>query len=152
EARVTNFFDQGMTQPEMVWYLRILNRDLKMGVSTGTVDNLFPGLIPSFDVMLCSTVEPQDLGSLFQTNHVWYVEPKIDGVRAVFMKLQPGDLWTVWSRNGKQFWNCGHIIDELNTVIKEKETVVIDGEFYGLSFQQTLSIVKTQSKIKDAEQ
>jgi DNA ligase-1 len=65
-----------------------------------------------------------------------YVQPKIDGVRALFYN---GKLW---SRNGKEFVHLDHIISEIsnNNLAKIK----LDGEMYSdqMSFQELVGLTR----------
>ena len=134
---------------ERKWFWRILGRDLGMGLALGSVNAIFPGLIPSFDVMLCATLEPAELEAKLG-REVCVIEPKIDGVRCLMFKRAGSDSWDVMSRNGKPFWNWEHIVAELNEVFSTEDGVVLDGELFYQSLRKTLSIAKTQGVHPDA--
>ena len=57
------------------------------------------------------------------------IEVKLDGVRVI--TIIQGDKVEMFSRNGKQFHNFDHIIEEIKTVLKDKPApydLVLDGE------------------------
>jgi DNA ligase-1 len=65
-----------------------------------------------------------------------YVQPKLDGVRAIFYKNK------LFSRNGNTFPNLEHIKTELKSV-----DLVLDGELYTkeVKFEELVGLVKRQS-------
>lgn len=65
-----------------------------------------------------------------------YVQPKVDGIRAIFHNNK------FISRNGNEFINLKHIKNELTLLIKKD--MVLDGELYSntLSFQELVGLVK----------
>ena len=59
-------------------FSRILNKDLRCGISIATINEAFPNLISKFQVMLAKQ---------YDMNHLvfpCYVQPKLDGIRAVY--------------------------------------------------------------------
>ena len=79
------------------------------------------------------------------------VSPKIDGCRMV---AQKNGLWT---RNGKPYVSCPHIIELLKPIFDIHPTWVIDGEVYSHdnNFEKIISLVKrtkpTITDLKDSE-
>jgi DNA ligase-1 len=70
------------------------------------------------------------------------IEIKLDGVRVI--TIIQGDKVEMFSRNGKQFHNFGHIIEELETVIKDFPVpypLVLDGEVMSANFQDLMKQV-----------
>jgi ATP-dependent DNA ligase len=69
-----------------------------------------------------------------------YVQPKLDGVRAIFHKNK------LWSRNGNKFHYLNHIKDELKT------DMILDGELFSIEmpFEELVGLVKRQ-KISEEE-
>ena len=122
------------------WYLRVLNKDLKMGVGAKTVEKVFPGLVPDFGVQLCETFDPSKSFS-----GEWLGEVKVDGVRGF---LLPGG---VVSRNGKPLYNYEVVKDAL-AATGVLDTHVPDVEFWHPDgFDKTISIVRTQGVHSDAK-
>jgi DNA ligase-1 len=70
------------------------------------------------------------------------IEIKLDGVRVI--TIIRGDKVEMFSRNGKQFHNFGHIISEIEEVIKQKPApydLVLDGEVMSANFQDLMKQV-----------
>lgn len=95
----------------------IIARDLKCGLGAKTVNKVFPGLIPQFNIMLASKdIEPE---------YPCIVEPKLDGVRCITMIDEEGNI-TYFSRKGKEFFNFNKFDRELKSL--KLKGVVLDGE------------------------
>jgi DNA ligase-1 len=75
---------------------------------------------------------------------IWYVEPKYDGLRGIFVVNSVGQI-SVFSRNGKEIYNVDHIINELKVLGKAVYNRVFDGELYGEAWNDSISIAHTQS-------
>jgi DNA ligase-1 len=75
-----------------------------------------------------------------------YEQPKLDGIRG---RVEYDSLW---SRNGKQFFSCPHIIEACEKVVKSYG-VPLDGELYNHEFKEDFneisSIVKKQKPTKE---
>jgi len=137
------------------FYRRILIKDLRCGVSEKTVNKVskkFDGKY-SIPVFTCSLAHDS-------ANHEKkmvgkkQIEIKLDGVRVI--TIIQGDKVEMFSRNGKQFHNFGHIIEEIETVIKEHPVpypLVLDGEVMSANFQDLMKQVhrKDGKQTTDAE-
>jgi DNA ligase 1 len=95
------------------WYRRILIKDLRCGVSEKTVNKVVPGCVPVFTCQLAHDSANHEK----KMTGVKQIEIKLDGVRVI--TIIQGNKVEMFSRNGKQFHNFGHIIEELETVIKD---------------------------------
>ena len=125
-----------------MFFRRILIKDLRCGVSEKTVNKIakkFPQYqIPVFTCPLAhdsANHEKKMVGSK-------QIEIKLDGVRV--LTIIRGDKVEMFSRNGKQFHNFGHIIAEIEKVIKEKPApynIVLDGEVMSANFQDLMKQV-----------
>jgi DNA ligase-1 len=75
---------------------------------------------------------------------------KLDGVRVLAIYNADNKTVTMYSRNGKQFLNFGHIekeiIDELSS--KFKESMVLDGEMVSSSFQALMKQVHRKDNVE----
>lgn len=76
---------------------------------------------------------------------VWdsaYGQPKLDGFRCL-AKCRGGKV-LLWSREGKPIETMGHIVEQLQAVMQNGDT--LDGELYihGVNFQKIASLVKRQ--------
>ena len=120
------------------WYRRILIKDLRCGVSEKTVNKVAPGTVPVFTCPLAhdsANHEKKMVGSK-------QIEIKLDGVRVI--TIIRGDKVEMFSRNGKQFHNFGHIISEIEKVLKQKPApydLVLDGEVMSANFQDLMKQV-----------
>ena len=141
------------TEQWNMFYRRILIKDLRCGVSEKTVNKVakkFPQYaIPTFTCPLAhdsANHEKKMVGSK-------QIEIKLDGVRV--LTIVRGNKVEMFSRNGKQFHNFGHIIAEIEAVVKEKQPpydLVLDGEVMSANFQDLMKQVhrKDGKQSKDA--
>ena len=143
-----------------MFYRRILIKDLRCGVSEKTVNKIaksFPQYsIPIFTCPLAHDSANHEKKMVGKKQ----VEVKLDGVRVI--TIIRGDTShkqackvEMFSRNGKQFHNFGHIISEIETVVKEKQPpydLVLDGEVMSANFQDLMKQVhrKDGKQSKDA--
>ena len=133
------------------WYRRILIKDLKCGVSEKTINNVIKKTkrsdlkIPTFNCMLAhdsANHEKKMIGKKF-------LDYKLDGVRVVTIILN--GVVTMYSRNGKQFINFGHIEKELEDLLgKESHEggIVLDGEMVSSSFQALMKQVHRKDNVE----
>jgi len=120
------------------WYRRILIKDLRCGVSEKTVNKVVPGTVPVFT---CSLAHDSAKHEKKMTGKK-QIEIKLDGVRVI--TIIQGNKVEMFSRNGKQFHNFGHIIEELEAVIKDYPVpypLVLDGEVMSSDFQDLMKQV-----------
>ena len=121
------------------FYRRILIKDLRCGVSEKTVNKIakkFPQYtIPTFTCSLAhdSAKHEKKMSGKKQ------IEIKLDGVRVI--TIIRGNKVEMFSRNGKQFHNFGHIIAEIESVLVSKPApydLVLDGEVMSADFQDLM--------------
>jgi len=135
------------------FYRRILIKDLRCGVSEKTINKVakqFPKYaIPIFSCPLAhdSANHEKKMSGKKQ------IEIKLDGVRVLTIIRQ--NKVEMFSRNGKQFHNFGHIISEIEKVLKEDPApydLVLDGEVMSANFQDLMKQVhrKDGKQTKDA--
>ena len=132
-----------------MFYRRILIKDLRCGVSEKTVNKIakkFPQYsIPVFTCPLAHDSANHEKKMIGKKQ----VEVKLDGVRVITViqgDTSHGKLSRVemFSRNGKQFHNFGHIIAEIEAVIKDSPPpydLVLDGEVMSANFQDLMKQV-----------
>ena len=148
------------TEQWNMFYRRILIKDLRCGVSEKTVNKVakkFPQYaIPTFTCPLAHDSANHEKKMIGKKQ----VEVKLDGVRVI--TIVRGDTShkqackvEMFSRNGKQFHNFGHIIAEIEAVVKEKQPpydLVLDGEVMSANFQDLMKQVhrKDGKQSKDA--
>ena len=120
------------------WYRRILIKDLRCGVSEKTVNKVVPGTVPVFTCALAHDSAKHEKKMKGKKQ----IEIKLDGVRVI--TIIQGNKVEMFSRNGKQFHNFGHIIAELEEVIKDYPVpypLVLDGEVMSSDFQDLMKQV-----------
>ena len=131
------------------FYRRILIKDLRCGVSEKTVNKVakkFPQYaIPVFECQLAhdSANHEKKMTSKKQ------IEVKLDGVRVLAVVRTDGRV-DMFSRNGKEFHNFGHIADEISQVVKldpPKYDLVLDGEVMSDSFQDLMKQVHRKDNV-----
>ena len=143
-----------------MFYRRILIKDLRCGCSEKTVNKIakkFPQYaIPTFTCPLAHDSANHERKMIGEKQ----VEVKLDGVRVI--TIIQGDTShgkyskvEMFSRNGKQFHNFGHIIAEIEAVIKDNPPpydLVLDGEVMSANFQDLMKQVhrKDGKQSKDA--
>jgi len=130
------------------FYRRILIKDLRCGVSEKTVNNVAKKngfdkyKVPVFTCQLAHDSANHEKKMVGPKQ----IEIKLDGVR-VLTVIKDGKI-EMFSRNGKQFHNFGHIIEELEAVLKEKPApydLVLDGEVMSANFQDLMKQVHRKS-------
>lgn len=118
----------------------IFTKDLKMGISTTTINKVFPDLIPGFGVQLAC--KWQDHIGILEKRRVFITE-KLDGNRC-FAQVKSHKV-TFYSRSGRE-------IDGLNDVGAELSTLQdgwYDGELLAKSFNETQSTIRKKGNKKD---
>ena len=59
----------------------------------------------------------------------YFLQPKLDGIRCIISKDG------AFSRNGKEFHNCKHILNELKPLFRYAPELVLDGELYSHQYR-----------------
>lgn len=131
----------------------IVTKSLRLGIDAKTINKVFGyEFIPTFDVQLGTPIEDVKL----KGDEEIFISQKLNGTRCVYWK---GDLWT---RSGKKYTGCQHIIDDIKRLCVEDFTidpneVVFDGELVlkscGLSdseaFQKGTGIANSKNETKE---
>lgn len=135
------------------FYRRVLIKDLRCGVSEKTINKIakqFPKYaIPIFSCPLAHDSANHEKKMIGKKQ----IEIKLDGVRVLTIIRQ--NKVEMFSRNGKQFHNFGHIISEIENVLKidpGPHDLVLDGEVMSANFQDLMKQVhrKDGKQTKDA--
>ena len=134
-----------------MFYRRILIKDLRCGVSEKTINNVVKKVnkdftIPVFKCMLAhdsANHEKKLVGEKL-------LDYKLDGVRVLAVYDIEADSVTMYSRNGKQFHNFGHIEKEIVDTLASKftESMVLDGEMVSSSFQALMKQVHRKDNVE----
>jgi DNA ligase-1 len=126
------------------WYRRILIKDLRCGVSEKTVNKVAPGTVPVFTCALAHDSAKHEKKMVGPKQ----IEIKLDGVRVI--TIVRNNKVEMFSRNGKQFHNFGHIIEELEAVLQTNPApydLVLDGEVMSANFQDLMKQVHRKDNV-----
>lgn len=74
-----------------------------------------------------------------------YVQPKLDGIRTICTKDKKGVQ--LWFRSGKEITTMGHIVDELDIIMREGD--IFDGELYahGEDFNEFTGAIRANKNL-----
>jgi DNA ligase-1 len=138
------------------WYRRILQKDLKCGVSDKTVNKVCKrkGVehlgVPVFSCQLAHDAANHEKKLTGKKQ----VEVKLDGVRVLTVITQDASElgWKIemFSRNGKRFENFGHIEREIEAVIRRSPppyALILDGEVMSANFQDLMKQVHRKDNV-----
>jgi len=107
------------------WMRKILKKHLAIGASTKTVNKVFPGLIPTFEVALAQKFEKKRLDGKGKVG----IEPKLDGIRC-FAIVENGEA-LLYARSGKLIINFDRTI---GGELAQLDDGCYDGELMGEDF------------------
>lgn len=110
------------TETEAKWYLRVLQRDLKIGITDKTVNKVWKGLIPSFTCALANSY-----GEKLPKRYV--TDPKLDGYRCLAFNHGGERGVELRSRNGHIL--SGYVGIESDVENYLPKGFVYDGEIMG---------------------
>lgn len=103
---------------------KIINGDFKCGVSTSTINKIWPGLIFEYPIMLC---EKSNAKTLAKMEYPARADIKLDGMRC--NPIVNGGEVTFHTRNGKKMTFHGHLEQEALEA-SNGLNVVYDGELW----------------------
>jgi len=135
------------------WYLPILTKDLRCGVSEKTVNKMVEKKYAKYAIPVFSCQLAHD-----SANHEGKVsgkkliEVKLDGVRVITIVYPDGRV-DQFSRNGKELVNFPHVKEQFaRTVTGVTEPVVFDGEIMSGTFQDLMKQIhrKSDAQAQDA--
>ena len=116
---------KGSTVEAEKWMRKILEKRLSLGVGAKSVNKIYPGLIPTFEVSLAQKFEEKRLKGKSEVA----VEPKLDGIRC--FAIVENNMALLYARSGKLISNFDSTIGaELATL----PTGCYDGELMGEDF------------------
>jgi len=142
-----------------MFYRRILIKDLRCGVSEKTINNVAKKngfekySVPVFTCQLAHDSANHEKKMVGKKQ----IEIKLDGVRVITIihgDSSHGKFSRVemFSRNGKQFHNFGHIIKEIEDVIAQNPPpydLVLDGEVMSANFQDLMKQVHRKDNVQN---
>jgi ATP-dependent DNA ligase len=101
---------------------RIIEKDLRCGVSTSTANKVWPDLVMDYPCMLCSQYEEKLINKI---KFPAYVQLKMDGMR--FNAIVHNGVVEFRSRNGKEIQLLGNLEEEF-ILLAQGVDCVFDGE------------------------
>ena len=116
---------QKSTAEEEKWMRKILQKRLSIGIATKSVNKIWPGLVPTFEVSLAQKFELKRIKDM----ETVYVEPKLDGIRC-FAIVENGEA-QLFARSGKLISNFDSTI---GAALGELGDGCYDGELMGEDF------------------
>lgn len=111
-----------LTDEQSEIFTKLICKDYPMGIAIGIVNKVFPGLVPTFDVALCSKF--QDCQKVIDGNTDYELTIKIDGARCIAFK-ENGNVKLV-SRQGKLWEGLTEVEDAIKAL--PYDNIVLDGE------------------------
>lgn len=103
--------------------IKILNRDLKCGISTKTINKVWKDLIPEFNIPLANEYK-ENKHNVFDGNH--FISRKLDGIRCLcFIE---GTGITFVTRKGKKIFTLDKIKQEIHQKWNYEGDIILDGE------------------------
>ena len=124
------------TEDEEKWMRKILKKHLAIGASTKTVNKIFPGLIPTFEVSLAQKFEKKRIVGKEYVG----VEAKLDGIRC-FAVVQEGKA-LLFARSGK-------LISNFDSTIGRELLKLGDGCYDGELMGEDFVAIMRQAYRKD---
>ena len=105
-------------QPEQYqeFYFQMITKKFRLGADAKLVNKCIPGLIPTFDVMLGTSIEKVKL----KGDEKIFISQKLNGTRCAFV----GDK--CMTRQGKEYIGLQHIIEDLQELVGTN--MFVDGE------------------------
>lgn len=121
-------------------YEKMILKDLRCNISAKTINKVWSGLIPTFNVMRASVYEEHK----HKIKGDMIASSKIDGFKCIARK--EGNVVKLYSRNGIEY---EEVVDVENIISGiQKESFVIDGELYAIGdFKSSEEGYKATSKI-----
>jgi ATP-dependent DNA ligase len=139
-----------MDKRQQRWCQRLLLKNLRCGVSTSTVNKVWPGTIVGFSVQLAETLKTRHESGkgIVVEDHIDYpvrVEPKLDGLRCVAVKHE-GEV-TMYTRSGSVL----ETLPKIKSILQNSDwnEFVLDGEIMGADWNETASVAMSYKRGKD---
>jgi DNA ligase-1 len=143
-------FFSGLSERQQKWCLRILLKNMRCGVQEATVNKVWPGAIIGFSVQLAESLKSHHTSGrgIMIDERVEYpvrVEPKLDGLRCVAVKLN-GEV-TLFTRSG----NVLETLPTIKKLLAESpwDNFALDGEIMGADWNESASVVMSHKRAKD---
>jgi len=135
-----NKFFSEVDKNTFVIYQQVLKKKFSnLGINIKTINKVFKNLIPEFHIQLANRF---DYSKLNNYPDYWYVSPKLDGIRAIYLFDKNG----LYSRQGYRLIGFDAIEEECLQICKQFNLKFLDGELYSsdLDFDTIQSYVMKQ--------
>jgi DNA ligase 1 len=109
-------------------FFKIIDKDLKCGISTKTINSVFPKLIPEFNVPLAQDYND---GLCDFRSESWYASRKLDGVRCLCFITNKGQDIHFFSRKGIEYETLNNLIEPVKNFYintSGQPDIILDGE------------------------
>ncbi|KAF1803071.1 hypothetical protein V8B55DRAFT_1383370 [Mucor lusitanicus] len=133
-------------------FWRILDKNLKMGVSVKTIRRVLP--MESMSVALAASTAPR-----FDVTDQWYVSQKLDGIRCIAMIRSNKDDHDIqfYSRTGRPFQSLQKVRNDIQRRLHElkvKDEFVLDGEICAYASDDTKNedFLKAMGQVRRSEE
>lgn len=103
-------------ETETEFYIQLLSKTLRLGVTAKTVNKVIPGLIPEWEVQQAFPLEKYP----FKPGTPFWLTQKLNGVRATYYKGR------LYARSGAPYEGLDHIVSILEAYLGDR--FVADGE------------------------
>lgn len=133
--RAVNVYLHQLTAEDAELAVKVIKKDLRIGMAIETINQVFPGLIPVHKVMLAKPIE------WHRVKYPCWATIKLDGVRAIYRSGK------FYFRNGKEIVGLASLADLLI------DAPVLDGELVcpGLTFQESSGKIRAYAPTDDVE-
>lgn len=131
-----------MSQLQQKWCLRIILKNLRVGLQESSINKVWPGCVTSFSVALAATVKSEftrgeGIKILDKVKYPVRVEPKLDGLRLIAVKKD--GVVTFFTRNGTILESMPRIRAALTNA--KFDNVVLDGEGMAADWNESSSVM-----------
>lgn len=127
-AMIQQFIDR-QSEEDKEFYSQMVTKKYRLGADAKLVNKCIPGLIPTFDVMLGTSIDKVKL----KGDEKIFISQKLNGTRCAFI----GDK--CMTRQGKEYTGLQHIISDLQELVGTD--MFVDGEL----------IYKNEEGLSDSE-
>jgi DNA ligase-1 len=121
-ALVNGFINNNKQYGDIIY--KILDKDLECRVGDKVINDVYPGLIPTFEVALANSYEDVK-NKIDLIKDCYYSSHKLDGCRCITVIDKSGDI-KFYSRQGNEFETLGILRKEI--IKMNLKNVVLDGE------------------------
>jgi DNA ligase-1 len=125
DTKIVNDFLSTCTEEEYYWYSKLLLKDLKIGCSSKTINEVYNELIDVFEVMLAFPID--DHAKKLTKKGPFQIQRKYNGFRFIIYHFPDGEL-KFFTRNGVELFNFPEIEEDFKRVEVSDKGMLYDGE------------------------